>query len=117
MLPQSIHKIGSYRKFGSSEKENESLVNTATSLENAGAELLVLELVEPATSKQITEVLKIPTVGIGSGNFVDGQVLVLYDILGIGDKLSFARDFLSDANSVEECIMNYIQAVKEERFP
>ena len=104
-------------KFGSSEQEKELLVKTATSLENAGSELLILELVNSITSKQITEVLKIPTVGIGSGKFVDGQVLVLYDILGIGKKLSFAKDFLSESNSIEECIKNYIQSVKKGTFP
>ena len=117
MLPQSIHKIGCYRKFGSSEQEKDLLVKTATSLENAGSELLILELVNSSTSKQITEVLKIPTVGIGSGKFVDGQVLVLYDILGIGNKLSFTKDFLSESNSIEECVKNYIQAVKKGTFP
>ena len=54
--------------------------------------------------------------GIGSGKFVDGQVLVLYDILGIGNKLSFTKDFLSESNSIEECVKNYIQAVKKVRF-
>ena len=117
MLPQSIHKIGRYRKFGNSEQEKDMLVKVATSLENAGSELLILELVNSSTSKQITEVLKIPTVGIGSGKFVDGQVLVLYDILGIGDKLSFTKDFLSQSNSIEECVKNYIQAVKTGTFP
>ena len=61
MLPQSIHKIGCYRKFGNSEQEKDMLVKTATSLENAGSELLILELVNSITSKQITEILKIPT--------------------------------------------------------
>ena len=114
MLPQSIHKIGCY-EIWSSEQEKILLVKTATSLENAGSELLILELVNSITSKQITEVLKIPTVGIGSGKFVDGQVLVLYDILGIGNKLSFTKDFLSESNSIEECIKNYIN-VKKGRF-
>ena len=117
MLPQSIHKIGRYRRFGNSEQEKDMLVKTATSLENAGSELLILELVNSITAKQITETLKIPTVGIGSGKFVDGQVLVLYDILGIGSKLSFTKDFLSESNSIEECIKNYIQAVKKGSFP
>ena len=117
MLPQSIHKIGSYRRFGNSEQEKDMLVKIATSLENAGSELLILELVNSITAKQITEILKIPTVGIGSGKFVDGQVLVLYDILGIGSKLSFTKDFLSESNSIEECVKNYIQAVKKGSFP
>ena len=84
MLPQSINKIGYYRKFGNSEREKELLVKTATSLESAGSELLILELVNSSTSKQITEILKIPTVGIGSGKFVDGQVLVLHDLHNLG---------------------------------
>ena len=117
MLPQSIHKIGAYRKFGASKKENKSLVNTATSLENAGAELLVLELIESKTSKQITESVSIPTIGIGSGKFVDGQVLVLYDILGLGDKLSFTKDYLSESKSIRKCIENYISEVREGKFP
>ena len=117
MLPQSIHKIGSYRRFGNSEQEKDMLVKTATSLENAGSELLILELVNSITAKQITDTLKIPTVGIGSGKSVDGQVLVLYDILGIGSKLSFTKDFLSESNSIEDCVKNYIQAVKKGAFP
>ena len=117
MLPQSIHKIGRYRKFGNSEQEKDMLVKTATSLENAGSELLILELVNSITAKQITDTLKIPTVGIGSGKSVDGQVLVLYDILGIGSKLSFTKDFLSESNSIEDCVKNYIQAVKKGAFP
>ena len=117
MLPQSIHKIGCYRKFGSSEQEKDLLVKTASSLESAGSELLILELVNSITAKQITETLKIPTVGIGSGKSVDGQVLVLYDILGIGSKLSFTKDFLSESNSIEDCVKNYIQAVKKGAFP
>ena len=117
MLPQSIHKIGRYRRFGNSEQEKDMLVKTATSLENAGSELLILELVNSITAKQITETLKIPTVGIGSGKFVDGQVLVLYDILGIGSKLSFTKDFLSESNSIEDCVKNYIQSVKKGAFP
>ena len=117
MLPQSIHKIGRYRRFGNSEQEKDMLVKTATSLENAGSELLILELVNSITAKQITETLKIPTVGIGSGKFVDGQVLVLYDILGIGSKLSFTKDFLSESNSIEDSVKNYIQSVKKGAFP
>ena len=117
MLPQYIHKIGRYRNFGNSEQEKDMLVKTATSLENAGSELLILELVNSITAKQITDTLKIPTVGIGSGKSVDGQVLVLYDILGIGSKLSFTKDFLSESNSIEDCVKNYIQAVKKGAFP
>ena len=117
MLPQSIHKIGSYRTFGESKEENNFLVNTASSFESAGAELLVLELVESTTSREITNSLSIPTIGIGSGKYVDGQVLVLYDILGLGSKLPFAKDFLNESKSVKECIENYITDVKGERFP
>ena len=61
--------------------------------------------------------LKIPTIGIGSGKNVDGQVLVLYDILGIGSNPSFAKDFLVDSSSIEESVGNFIRSVKNNTYP
>jgi 3-methyl-2-oxobutanoate hydroxymethyltransferase len=117
MLPQAIHKIGNYKKFGKTVDEYDRLIQTSVDFENAGSELIVLELVEESLSDKITNLLKIPTIGIGSGTNVDGQVLVLYDILGIGNHPRFAKDFLIDSSSIKESVENFIKSVKNNTYP
>jgi 3-methyl-2-oxobutanoate hydroxymethyltransferase len=117
MLPQAIHKIGNYRKFGKTVNEHDKLIQTSVDFENAGSELIVLELVEESLTDKITNLLKIPTIGIGSGKNVDGQVLVLYDILGIGGNPSFAKNFLINSSSIKESVEKFIKAVKNNTYP
>jgi 3-methyl-2-oxobutanoate hydroxymethyltransferase len=94
-------------------------VADALELEQAGADLLVLECVPRALAKRISESLTIPVIGIGAGADTDGQVLVLYDMLGItpGKRPSFSHDFLAGAGSVRAAIEAYVSQVKAGAFP
>lgn len=84
LTPQSVHEQGGYYTHGKNEVSQEKLMKEALALEAAGCFSIVLELVEETLSKKITEKLKIPTIGIGSGNETDGQVLVINDLLHLG---------------------------------
>lgn len=88
-------------------------------LEAAGAQMLVLECVPSVLAAEISRVLSIPVIGIGAGVDCDGQVLVVYDMLGItsGRKPRFVKDFMPGAGSVQAAVSAYVQAVKEKRFP
>jgi len=119
LLPQSVHKLGGYRIQGREQSVAEQMVTDALALEQAGADLLVLECVPRALARQITEALAIPVIGIGAGADTDGQVLVLYDMLGItpGKRPSFSHDFLLGAGSVRGAIEAYAEQVKAGSFP
>jgi 3-methyl-2-oxobutanoate hydroxymethyltransferase len=83
MLPQSVREEGGYKVKGRSQAEAEALVRDALAVENAGVFSVVLEIVSPETARQITNVLKVPTIGIGSGVHCDGQILVTHDLIGL----------------------------------
>ncbi|MCG6967747.1 MAG: 3-methyl-2-oxobutanoate hydroxymethyltransferase [Chromatiaceae bacterium] len=119
LLPQSIHQLGGYRVQGRGEHEAERILKDAYGLQSAGAQMLVLECVPPLLAAEITEALDIPVIGIGAGAATDGQVLVLYDMLGITvDGIpSFVHDFLADAGSVQGALSAYVKAVKAGVFP
>ena len=119
LLPQSVHKLGGYKIQGREEAAAEQMVADAKALEEAGADLLVLECVPRALAKRISESLIIPVIGIGAGVDTDGQVLVLYDMLGItpGKRPSFSHDFLAEAGSVAAAIKAYADQVKAGSFP
>jgi 3-methyl-2-oxobutanoate hydroxymethyltransferase len=119
LLPQSVHKLGGYKIQGREEQAATKMVADALELEQAGADLLVLECVPRALAKRITESLTIPVIGIGAGADTDGQVLVLYDMLGItpGKRPSFSHDFLASAGSVRAAIEAYASQVKAGAFP
>ncbi|VAW92831.1 3-methyl-2-oxobutanoate hydroxymethyltransferase [hydrothermal vent metagenome] len=120
LLPQSIHKLGAYKVQGRDNSQAESILNDALALQQAGADLLVLECVPTSLASKITSRLDIPVIGIGAGVECDGQVLVLYDMLGIttGKRPRFSKDFLLESNgSIQTAINNYVVAVRESRFP
>lgn len=120
LLPQSIHKLGGYKVKGRDASEANSILNDAIALQQAGADMLVLECVPAALALKITESIDIPTIGIGAGINCDGQVLVLYDMLGItsGKRPRFSKDFLSDTGGcIQTAINNYVLAVRECSFP
>ncbi len=119
LLPQSINQLGSYRVQGKAKTDAEKIRQQAIDIQNAGASLLVLECVPAKLSKQISAELRIPVIGIGAGVDCDGQVLVLYDMLdiGIGKRPRFSKNFLKDAHSIENAVLNYIDEVKRARFP
>jgi 3-methyl-2-oxobutanoate hydroxymethyltransferase len=117
--PQSVHALGGYRVQGRDEISATQLRIDAAELADAGAELLVLEMVPAALARDITEALTIPVIGIGAGVGCSGQVLVLHDMLGLtfGKPARFVRDFLDGANSIEAAMKQYVADVKAGRFP
>lgn len=119
LTPQFVNKFGGYKVQGKEEKAAELMVQHARLLEQAGADILLLECVPSALGKRITDAVKAPVIGIGAGKDTDGQVLVMHDMLGItpGRKPRFVKDFLADGGSVEGAIKAYVQAVKDGSFP
>jgi 3-methyl-2-oxobutanoate hydroxymethyltransferase len=119
LTPQSVHKFGGYRVQGKSKPAAERLLADAHAVEDAGADLLVLECVPAELAKQVTGELQIPTIGIGAGAACDGQVLVIYDMLGItpGRRPRFSKDFLAGHESVGAAIKAYARAVRHGDFP
>jgi len=119
LTPQSVHQLGGYRVQGRVRADADRLLEDARQLEAAGAGLLVLECVPTALARQVTATVAIPTIGIGAGPDCDGQVLVLYDLLGItpGHRPSFAHDFLQDTGNIPAALQAFVQAVKDGRFP
>jgi len=105
--------------WGKGKSAAERLLADAHSVQQAGASLLVLECVPAALAQRITKELQIPTIGIGAGADCDGQVLVIYDMLGItpGKRPRFSRDFLIGRGSVAEAIKAYAKAVRTGAFP
>ncbi|MBK6402771.1 MAG: 3-methyl-2-oxobutanoate hydroxymethyltransferase [Rhodocyclaceae bacterium] len=120
LTPQSVHALGGYRVQGRDEAGAARMKADATSLEQAGATLMVLEMVPSALAGEISKMLTAcATIGIGAGPECDGQVLVLYDMLGLypGKKGRFVKDFMAEAQSIEGAVKNYVEAVKNGRFP
>lgn len=117
LLPQKIRAMGAYKVQGRDEEQAQRLLADAEQLQAAGAAMMVLELLPSAVAAKISQALTIPTLGIGSGAQCDGQILVVYDMLGIGGSLRFTRNFMAGAASIPAAIENYIRAVKEGSFP
>ena len=119
LLPQSIHQLGAYRVQGRTEHDAERILKDAVALEQAGVQMLVLECVPAMLAAEITRAVEIPVIGIGAGADVDGQVLVLYDMLGIttDGTPSFVRNFLAEQDSVQGALTAYVRAVKDDSFP
>lgn len=119
LLPQSVHKLGGYRVQGRDDESARILLEDAQALQEAGAQMLVLECIPADLASKITQALRIPVIGIGAGAGCDGQVLVLYDMLGITTEElpRFARNFLDEADNVLEAVKAYVRAVKEGSFP
>ncbi|HUO44550.1 MAG TPA: 3-methyl-2-oxobutanoate hydroxymethyltransferase [Burkholderiales bacterium] len=119
LTPQSVHQFGGYRVQGRNESDAERLLADALALQDAGAGMLVLEMVPAALARDITAQLQIPTIGIGAGAGCSGQVLVLYDMLDIypGRKARFAKNFLENAGSIRRAVEKYVKEVKAGTFP
>lgn len=119
LTPQSVHALGGYRIQGRDDASAATLRLHAQQLADAGAAMLVLELMPSAVGAAITAGLPIPTVGIGAGVDCSGQVLVLHDMLGLGHgkQPRFVRNFMQGAASIEAAIASYIADVKARRFP
>ena len=119
LLPQSVYCLGGYRVQGRDTEHAKQLIKDASALQEAGANMLVLECVPASLGKRITSAVDIPVIGIGAGHDCDGQVLVLYDMLGItpGHHPRFSHNFLKDADNISVAISNYVRDVKSGTFP
>ena len=119
LKPQSVHKVGGFRVQGREQEAAERMKREAVDLQNAGADIVLLECVPSALGAEVTQALAVPTTGIGAGPDVDGQVLVLYDVLDVtpGRKPRFVRNFMQDAASPLLALEAYVQAVKDRSYP
>lgn len=119
LTPQSVHALGGWRVQGRGQEAAEILQAQARELAEAGAAMLVLELVPAALAAQVTAALPIPVIGIGAGAGCSGQVLVVHDMLGMtpGKPPKFVRDFMAGADGVEAAISRYVVDVKAGAFP
>ncbi len=119
LRPQSVHKTGGFRVQGRDSEAARQMRTDALELEAAGADLLLLECVPSPLAAEITAAVSVPVIGIGAGPQVDGQILVVYDILGLppGRKPRFVQDFMSGADSIPQAIENYVSAVRSGEYP
>jgi 3-methyl-2-oxobutanoate hydroxymethyltransferase len=119
LTPQSVHAFGGFKVQGKTEAGAAQLVRDARAVQDAGAQLLVLEAIPSVVAAGVTKELRIPTIGIGAGLDCSGQVLVLHDMLGIfpGKPARFVRDFMAGAPSIQAAVGAYVKAVKDSTFP
>ena len=119
LTPQSVNQLGGFRVQGREESAAEALRRDARNLAEAGASLLIIEAIPAQLAKSITDSVSIPTVGIGAGPDTDGQVLVLYDVLGLFPRKSpkFSKDFPEAKGSVLEAVKGFVENVRARRFP
>ncbi|HRO57999.1 MAG TPA: 3-methyl-2-oxobutanoate hydroxymethyltransferase, partial [Burkholderiaceae bacterium] len=119
LTPQTADALGGFRVQGRDEAAGELLLRHAAEIAQAGAAMLVLELVPSALAARITQQLPIPTIGIGAGPDTSGQVLVLHDMLDVtrGRLPRSVRNFMDGAGSVEAALRSYVAEVKAGRFP
>lgn len=119
LTPQSVHALGGYRVQGRSEEAADRLRREAAALADAGAFAIVLELLPAPLAAEITAASPIPTIGIGAGAACDGQVLVLYDMLGLNDAFTpkFLRRFADLAGETRTGVEAYVKAVRDGEYP
>ncbi len=119
LMPQSVNIFGGYRVQGRNEADSRRLLGEASALEQAGASMLLLEAIPGELACEITESVSIPTIGIGAGKACSGQVLVLYDMLGIypGKQAKFVKNYMKGAGSIEDAVRRYVDEVRRGVFP
>ena len=119
LTPQSVLQLGGWKIQGKSLEQAEKLVQDAKALEQTGAFSIVLEMVPEELAAHITEQLTIPTIGIGSGRYCDGQVLVYHDVLNYATPIKprFVKQYADIGNTVQTAIAQYVSEVKNRQFP
>jgi 3-methyl-2-oxobutanoate hydroxymethyltransferase len=123
LKPQLVHKTGGFKVQGRDDAAAKAMIRDAQVLQEAGADMLLLECVPSALGAEITQKSEVPVIGIGAGPDVDGQILVLYDILGIptgiggGRRPRFVRNFMDGNASLEAAVQSYVQSVKDKSYP
>lgn len=119
LTPQTYFKLGGYRVQGRDEETAKRMLADAKALEQAGADILLLECVPKELAREITESVSTPVIGIGAGPDVDGQILVLYDILDIapGKRTRFSKNYMVNNDSIHAAVKQYSDEVRERVFP
>ncbi len=119
LTPQTVHKLGGYRVQGREDEQARTMIRDALLLQEAGADVMIIECVPEPLAAEICDELEIPVIGIGASARCDGQVLVLQDILGItaGRVPKFAENFLQGRSSIQEAVEAYVEAVRAGTFP
>lgn len=118
LTPQSVHALGGYRVQGKTEHQQKKIINDSKALEQAGVFSIVLEAVPSHLAKDITEFVEIPTIGIGAGDFTDGQVLVFHDMMGFFDKSpKFVKRYVEGKDLFIQALKQFKQEVQEGKFP
>jgi 3-methyl-2-oxobutanoate hydroxymethyltransferase len=119
LRPQSVHKVGGFRIQGREQSAADQMLADAKALESVGADMILVEQIPAALGAAITKAVHVPVIGIGAGAQVDGQILVLYDVLDItpGHKPRFVRNFMKGVDSPLQALKTYVQAVKDGSYP
>lgn len=118
LTPQTVNTLGGYKVQGRSEQQADQLVSDAMALEQAGAQIVLMECVPAAVAARVDQAIAIPTIGIGAGPETTGQVLVVHDMLGLNPRpAKFVKNFMADADSIQQALENYHNAVKSGTFP
>jgi 3-methyl-2-oxobutanoate hydroxymethyltransferase len=119
LKPQTIHQMGGYKIHGKTREETENIVREAIAMRDAGAFSIVLEGVTAETAREVTDAVDIPTIGIGAGPHCSGQVLVIYDLLGLNPafKPAFLKKYTDGYEIISRAVKSYIEEVKKGVFP
>ena len=118
LTPQSVNQLGGFRVQGKDEAAARQVLDEAIALQQAGAQLLVVECVPSSLGQALSENLEIPVIGIGAGADCDGQVLVMHDMLGLGDwRPKFVRNYMDPAVTVLQAFEAYVESVRSRQFP
>lgn len=118
LTPQSVHKLGGYRVQGRAPEAAEAMLGDARALEQAGADLLILECIPNDLAERITKALAIPVIGIGAGPACDGQVLVSYDLLGFTARSpKFAHNYAAEHGAPDKALKAFVEDVRGGVFP
>ncbi|UTM57737.1 3-methyl-2-oxobutanoate hydroxymethyltransferase [Photobacterium sp. CCB-ST2H9] len=119
LTPQSVNIFGGYKIQGRDQARADEMLADAIALQNAGAQIVVLECVPASLAKRITEALDIPVIGIGAGNVTDGQILVMHDMLGISANYMprFSKNYLAQTGDIRKAVSQYLSEVEAGTFP
>lgn len=119
LTPQSVNIFGGYKVQGRDQDKADRMVKDAIALQEAGAQIVLLECVPADLAARITEVLDVPVIGIGAGNQTDGQILVMHDMFGISANYmpKFSKNFLAETGDMRTAVARYIEEVENATFP
>lgn len=119
LTPQSVNKLGGYKVQGRDSDQADLMIEHAQAMCESGADLILVECIPSQLGTRLTATLDCPVIGIGAGKDTDGQVLVVYDMLGItpGKTAKFVKNFMTQSNSIQAAIESYVKEVKAGEFP